>query len=63
MAGLLGKVDAFDPDWPQYVERLEHFFEDRRRRERDQTTGHVLICDRPSTLQTNQELAIARATR
>ena len=28
MAGLLGKVDAFDPeleDWPQYVERLEHF--------------------------------------
>ena len=30
MAGLLGKVDAFDPeleDWPQYVERLEHFFE------------------------------------
>ncbi len=30
MAGLLGKVDAFDPeleDWPQYVEWLEHFFE------------------------------------
>ena len=30
MAGLLGKIDAFDPEveeWPQYVERLEHFFE------------------------------------
>ena len=30
MAGLLGKVDEFNPDleeWPQYVERLEHFFE------------------------------------
>ena len=30
MAGLLGKVESFNPeleDWPQYVERLEHFFE------------------------------------
>ena len=30
MAGLLGKVESFDPEleeWPQYVERLEHFFE------------------------------------
>ena len=30
MAGLLGIIDAFDPEveeWPQYVERLEHFFE------------------------------------
>ena len=30
MAALLGKVDAFDPqheDWPQYVERLDQFFE------------------------------------
>ena len=30
MAGLLGKVESFDPqleEWPQYVEQLEHFFE------------------------------------
>ncbi len=30
MAGLLGKVDTFDPeqeDWPQYIERLEKNFE------------------------------------
>ena len=30
MAGLLGKVESFDPEleeWPQYVERLEHFFD------------------------------------
>ena len=30
MAALLGKVEDFDPaqeDWPQYVERLEQFFE------------------------------------
>lgn len=30
MAGLLGKIDEFDPEqeeWPQYVERLEQFFE------------------------------------
>ena len=29
MAGLLGKIEPFDPDveeWPQYVERLQHFF-------------------------------------
>ena len=30
MAALLGKIDSFDPeleDWPEYVERLEQFFE------------------------------------
>ena len=30
MEGLLGKIDEFNPDleeWPQYVERLEYFFE------------------------------------
>ena len=30
MAALLGKIDHFDAEveeWPQYVERLEHFFE------------------------------------
>ena len=30
MAGLLGKIDDFNSDleeWPQYVERLGHFFE------------------------------------
>ena len=30
MAALLGKIENFDPDqeeWPQYVERLEQFFE------------------------------------
>ena len=30
MAGLLGKIDEFNSDleeWPQYVERLGHFFE------------------------------------
>ena len=29
MAGTLGRVEEFDGDrdyWPQYVERLEHFF-------------------------------------
>ncbi len=29
MAGLLGKIEQYDPEveeWPQYVERLEHFF-------------------------------------
>ncbi len=44
MAGLLGKIEQYDPEeeeWPQYVERLEYFFkangivgadnEDRRR--------------------------------
>ena len=30
MAPLIGKIDHFDAEeeeWPQYVERLEHFFE------------------------------------
>ena len=30
MAALLGRIDPFDPDqeeWPQYVERLDQFFE------------------------------------
>ena len=30
MAGLLGKIEQFYQEleeWPQYVERLEHFFE------------------------------------
>ena len=30
MAALLGKIEQFDPEqeeWPQYVERLEQFFE------------------------------------
>ena len=30
LMALLGKVEQFDPeqeDWPQYVERLEQFFE------------------------------------
>ena len=30
MAALLGKMDAFDPqheNWPQYIERLDQFFE------------------------------------
>ena len=30
MAALLGKIDQFDPEqeeWPQYVERLNRFFE------------------------------------
>ena len=30
MAGLLGEIDEFNSDleeWPQYVERLGHFFE------------------------------------
>ena len=30
MVGLLGRRDELNPDlkeWPQYVERLEHFFE------------------------------------
>ena len=30
MAALLGRIDQFDPEqeeWPQYVERLEQFFE------------------------------------
>ena len=30
MAALLGRIDPFDPDredWPQYVERLNQFFE------------------------------------
>ena len=30
MAGLLGKIEGFDPEleeWPQYVEHLEHFLE------------------------------------
>ena len=30
MAALLGKIDQFDPEqqeWPQYVERLDQFFE------------------------------------
>ena len=29
MAGTLGRIEEFDgskDDWPQYVERLEHFF-------------------------------------
>ena len=30
MAAILGKIDSFEPDreeWPQYVERLDQFFE------------------------------------
>ena len=30
MAAILGKIDLFEPDrevWPQYVERLDQFFE------------------------------------
>ena len=29
MAGLLGRIEQYDPvaeEWPQYVERLEYFF-------------------------------------
>ncbi len=29
MAGLLGKIEQYDPeeeDWPEYIERLEYFF-------------------------------------
>ena len=27
MAAIFGKVDAAKEEWPQYVERLGHFFE------------------------------------
>ena len=35
---LLGKIEQYDPEqeeWPQYVERLEQFFEETQKRTRD----------------------------
>ena len=26
MAALLGKIEEFEEEWPQYVERMDHFF-------------------------------------
>ena len=47
MAALLGKIEQFDPEqeeWPQYVERLEQFFE------ANDITGEASVAKRRATL-------------
>ena len=57
MAGLLGKMDELNSgleEWPQYVERLGHFFETNGITGADNATKrslHFLVSDRARTLQ------------
>ena len=56
---LLGKIEQYDPEqeeWPQYVERLEQFFEANDltagRRKSGRETGYFPLGHRTSALQT-----------
>ena len=54
MSSLLGRIDEFDgtkEDWPQYVERFDHFFNaDKKSAFLAVRTNYLHCCEKPRQL-------------
>ena len=65
-AATLGRIDEFDPskeEWPQYVERLEHFFIVNDIKTAKNKASRVLICCQASNIQIPPQFAFSGETR